>query len=224
MDSLFGLRLLSDAGYIVSMCPHLLDYKDKVDNLISNRDLLDKITGLSRKRSQKRAPRKTAVATTYSAANRELPSEFYRMLQEIGGVELKLIMEKPLTTSDLNRGLGRLSFPSDNLLSDFLSPEEQEHLENRREVPVVVVIEPSLEVSSLALKSWKMSKGLVHVVTGGWNRVAHSPNNRLQKKDIIQVWSFRTGTRLGMALVKVKIGEEETSGAGSQPPPSPTNF
>ncbi|KAK4785923.1 hypothetical protein SAY86_002612 [Trapa natans] len=126
--------------------------------------------GLSKKRGQKRAPKKTVVATTCSAVNREIPSEVYRMLQEIGGVELKLIMEKPLTIIDLNRGLGRLSFPFGNLFSDFLRPEEQEHLENRRDVPVIV-IEPSLEVSSLTLKSWKMSKGLVHVVIGGWNRV-----------------------------------------------------
>ncbi|KAK4751385.1 hypothetical protein SAY87_004867 [Trapa incisa] len=33
----------------------------------------------------------------------------------------------------------------------------------------------------------------------------------------------RTGTKLGMALVKMDVGEEETGG-GSQPPPFPTNF
>ncbi|KAK4747202.1 hypothetical protein SAY87_026239 [Trapa incisa] len=64
-------------------------------------------------------------------------------------------MEKPLTIIDLNRAW-----------ADFLRSEEQEHLENRRDVPVIV-IEPSLEVLSLTLKSWKMSKGLVHVVIGG---------------------------------------------------------
>ncbi|KAK4802636.1 hypothetical protein SAY86_000839 [Trapa natans] len=132
------------------MSPHLLDYMEEIDHLISNPHLLDKITGVSKKCSQKRAPMETVVATTCSAANSELSSDVYRMLQEIDGVRLKLIMENPLTTSDLNRGLDRLSFQSANLLSDFLRPEERGHPENS----------PSLEVSSFALKSWKMSKGL----------------------------------------------------------------
>ncbi|KAK4742871.1 hypothetical protein SAY87_000872 [Trapa incisa] len=57
--------------------------------------------------------------------------------------------EKSLTSQNSNNTRDRIV---GNLLSDFMRPEEWKHLENRREVPVV---------SSLALKSWKMSKGLV---------------------------------------------------------------
>ncbi|KAK4801486.1 hypothetical protein SAY86_021973 [Trapa natans] len=95
-------------------------------------------------------------------------------------------MEKALTGSDMNRGLGRISLPSSNVVEDFLRVEERHCLENREEIPILV-ISPSLEVSRLSLKSWKMSSSLVHVVTGGWNIIAHDPKNGLQENEIVQI-------------------------------------
>ncbi|KAK4767012.1 hypothetical protein SAY86_014763 [Trapa natans] len=151
---------------------------------------------------------------------RELSSEFHRVIQRFHDVELKLIMEKALTGSDMNRGLGRISLPSSNVVTDFLRPEERHCLENREDIPVLV-ISPSLDVFGLSLKSWKISSSLVHVLTGGWNIIAHDPKNGLQENEIVQVWAFWTGESLGMAIVKANVGEEGADDGESPPNLSP---
>ncbi|KAK4797258.1 hypothetical protein SAY86_029584 [Trapa natans] len=66
-----------------------------------------------------------------------------------------------------------------------------------------------------------MSNSLVHVVTGGWNIIAHDPKNGLQENEIVQIWSFRTGESLGMAIVKANVGEEGAGDDESSPHLSP---
>ncbi|KAK4767660.1 hypothetical protein SAY86_015410 [Trapa natans] len=109
-------------------------------------------SGVFKKRGHKRVLRKPAVTARSYALKRELPSEFHRVIQRFHSVELKLIIEKALTGSDMNRCLGRISLRSSNVVADFLRPEERHCLENREDIPVLV-ISPSLYVSGLSLKS-----------------------------------------------------------------------
>lgn len=238
MEFFSELHLLADAAQIVTIQPSLLDSLPEVEFQRSNARLGVKImgkrsvrakkvvenalkislpSGASKKRKRKTGLKKQGIACR-SATRKELPLEAYSKIQELCGTNLKLILEKVLTPSDLNTNLGRFSFPPTKVLADFLEQDEHQSLESGGTI-TVPVIEPSLGVSILTLRRWKMSTRPVYVITTGWNEVVHNPNNGLKEDDLVHIWSFRAEGRLGLAIMKADVGEE----ANESSPHSPTS-
>ncbi|KAI7987195.1 B3 domain-containing protein [Camellia lanceoleosa] len=141
----------------------------------------------------------------------ELPAEFKNHIERLNGIELNFVIEKQLYKTDLSHTHGRLSLPLSQIDDGFLTQEEKDLLNTRirnHKTPIEAqLIEPSGQESDICLKKWDMPKKLSKVsttynLTTSWNRVVK--NNRLREGMIAQLWSFRVGSKLWFALVKVK--------------------
>ncbi|XP_070003154.1 putative B3 domain-containing protein At5g35780 [Nicotiana sylvestris] len=144
---------------------------------------------------------------------RELPIEFKNKITEIeGSVESTiLVIEKRLFETDIKPGEGRLSIPQRKMSNEFLKPEEDEYLNTRNGNNVsemkVKLIEPSLEICDINLKKWNMNKSnrktsSSYVLTTYWNAV--TKRNGLKIGTLVQLWTFRKGSELCFALVKLQ--------------------
>ncbi|XP_031398168.1 B3 domain-containing protein At1g05920-like [Punica granatum] len=147
-----------------------------------------------------------------------LPMAVLSTIQSMGGSDVKLILEKKLTCSDMKADQGRFLLPRCQILANFLDQEEWQRLESGGNI-WVPIIEPCLRVSTLSLKRWKMSSSHVFVLNTGWNKIAHNPEYGLAEDDVVQVWSYRVEGRLCFAIVKAIIGASE----GSTEPSSPSS-
>ncbi|KAM3755604.1 hypothetical protein ACB098_02G052000 [Castanea mollissima] len=135
----------------------------------------------------------------------DLRNEYTDIITAKNGCELKLIIQKKLSKTDLKKSANRLSIPNGQLKAEFLGQKEQIILQEKVgghckgiEVPL---IQPSWEVSTILLKNWKYGNGNCYMLSSQWNDVAE--RNGLKADDIIQVWSFRVNHELWMALVKL---------------------
>ncbi|KAF8077433.1 hypothetical protein N665_1036s0008 [Sinapis alba] len=129
------------------------------------------------------------------------------MREEINGYEPKLILEKTMYKSDIDKVQSRLSLPSNQIVtSDFLSEEEsrviyeQSVLKNRTEGLSVVMVDPLLKKHDVDLRKWKMGGSWNYVFVDGWNQVVST--NTFRVGNVYHVWSFRSGGgKLCFALV-----------------------
>ncbi|PKI33957.1 hypothetical protein CRG98_045664 [Punica granatum] len=91
----------------------------------------------------------------------------------------------------------------------FLSDDEKELLKTRdeknklNEIPIEL-LEPTLNTCKLALRRWEMKKpgrssSVAFVLAGGWYDVV--ARNGLKVGDRVEVWSFRRGSQLCLALI-----------------------
>ncbi|KNA22342.1 hypothetical protein SOVF_034970 [Spinacia oleracea] len=133
------------------------------------------------------------------------PDEFIRIIRAYKGTNVKLVIEKPITNSDCDNGLDRFNFGFTNIVSrNILRENEKESLGKEgihKQSIVVMLIEPSLEVTSIDLRCWKVG----YVLTNSWRRVKE--RNKIEVEQNFQIWSFRyvgedrVGDKLGFALV-----------------------
>ncbi|KAJ7950568.1 B3 domain-containing protein [Quillaja saponaria] len=102
----------------------------------------------------------------------ELPVEFRTKIEELGGSEIKLVIQKELFGTDLNRNNGRFSIPQTQILAGFLTESEMAFLDQRQRNNQgrlcgldVLVLDPSLVEFNLHLKKRKMEKTDVYNLT-----------------------------------------------------------
>ncbi|GAB2272978.1 hypothetical protein Dimus_007792 [Dionaea muscipula] len=150
-----------------------------------------------------------SIASPVSARWFTLPADFAVKIRSFDGSDVRLVIEKELTASDMNPYAARLSMPRKKT-SLSLTEAEGAALESKDENGKhkkldVKVVDPSLQMRELAFKRWPMGITWSYVLVGAWNRL--TKENKLKKGDLMQVWSFRMeggNGRLGFALVKVR--------------------
>ncbi|CAK9149550.1 unnamed protein product [Ilex paraguariensis] len=98
-----------------------------------------------------------------------LPVQFKNLIQNMGGSQEMLIIQKPLYKTDLSRNHGRLSIPRKQIKNDFLTPEEKMLL-NESELKVKL-IEPCLDDCYIHLRKWEMKTSSIYVLVNIWNEV-----------------------------------------------------
>lgn len=135
--------------------------------------------------------------------NPNIPIEFMNMIENLGGTDLRLIIQKGLCGTDLSKSHGRLSLPSSQWIAeqDLFDYEFRNSGNNCVSLPL---IDTKMRLwESVSLKKWKLSKAII-VISGEWNDVAAV--NGLKIKDVVQIWCFKfveTG-RFGLAMVKIE--------------------
>ncbi|XWS75618.1 hypothetical protein CRYUN_Cryun01aG0106600 [Craigia yunnanensis] len=141
-----------------------------------------------------------------------LPKGLKKMIKGIEGTDEKLIIQKPLTKTDLNKHHCRLAIPMNQVKVEFLTDEEKNELNEKKSKGIgTLVIEPSLETRKLIFKRWDMKKPSrktcsIYVLSSDWNSVVKG--NDLKVNDVIQLWSFRAKWILCFAMVIVRrVGE-----------------
>ncbi|XP_068329902.1 B3 domain-containing protein At1g05920-like [Pyrus communis] len=127
----------------------------------------------------------------------DLPEEFKREIERLGGTKVELVIEKQLTKTDISSSIDRMSMPLNQLVSiSFLEDEDKEMLENCKTM-TVQLIDPGLVQGDINLRR------LIYVLRTQWGNVARK--NKLKAGDIVQVdWSFQVNRALYLALVLVK--------------------
>ncbi|KAH1033720.1 hypothetical protein J1N35_045894 [Gossypium stocksii] len=123
------------------------------------------------------------------------------IVENMGGSNCVLVIQKQLFFSDVNPQASRLLIPFSQVEShEFLNESEVERLKNKEAIKACLV-EPSMKETEINFKWWDMRKNLMYVITTSWNSIVK--NNRLKAEDVIQLWSFRVDSTLCFALQKL---------------------
>ncbi|GMN43741.1 hypothetical protein TIFTF001_012935 [Ficus carica] len=131
---------------------------------------------------------------------------------------VKLVIQKSLFETDLQKGQNRISMPLKQIKSDdFLTEEEKRTLERRREDKHLEGIEvdfisPDLSKTKMMFKKWDLQKSSSYILSRNWHNVAQ--RNKLKASDIVQIWFFRS--REGKPCIAlVNLGREPSSSLSS---------
>ncbi|GLU10878.1 hypothetical protein SLE2022_276570 [Rubroshorea leprosula] len=137
-----------------------------------------------------------------------MPTEFKNLIEEMGGSEEKLLVQKIIFKTDLSKSHNRLQIPENQVRPDFLTEEEKRKLDEGG--VNVELIEPCLKKSKIHLTKWNMRKSQVFVFNEQWNSVVDGNQSTLKRNAVVQIWSFRTApkSKLCFAMVKVKDGDD----------------
>ncbi|KAI5678886.1 hypothetical protein M9H77_09836 [Catharanthus roseus] len=145
----------------------------------------------------------------------DLPREFKQALEEFAQgrtiTDLKLVIQKRTTATDMSAGHNRLSLPARHILNPFLTEQESKWLElykgnKKLEFIEVDIIQPSLKICKVHLRRWAMRKdkgniSVSFVLNNTWNEIAS--RSYIIEGDILQLWSVRVEEKLCFLLVKL---------------------
>ncbi|KAE8008151.1 hypothetical protein FH972_004691 [Carpinus fangiana] len=137
-----------------------------------------------------------------------MPTELKDKIMGLHGRDVKLVIQKKLTTTDMEDSQDRLSIPRGQMRAYFLTQEEEAKLEEKEEDGIhlkglkVPLIEPSLKESAIFLKKWKLGNSSTYMLSSPWKNVANK--NGLKKGNIVQLWSFRVDHNPCLALIKLQ--------------------
>ncbi|KAE8009206.1 hypothetical protein FH972_005655 [Carpinus fangiana] len=107
-----------------------------------------------------------------------MPTEFMDRIMGLQSSDIKLVIQKVLTDTDMKGSQDQLSIPKGQMRYDFLSREEQVSLEKKEadgkhfkgmEVPL---LEPGLQESSIFLKKWKLGSSFSYMLSNPWINIA----------------------------------------------------
>lgn len=142
------------------------------------------------------------------------PARVKAYIEGVGGSDVGLVIDKHLTKTDVNPGEGRVSIPVSQVRTEFLTAGEKHFLgdsESNKGKPIpameVMLLQPNMRPAPIKLKRWDMRKGEagktnpMYLLGTGWNKVVEE--NSLKVNQRIVLWSFRCGTELRFALVRV---------------------
>lgn len=148
-----------------------------------------------------------------------MPSDLKTLILETKrGRELKLVVQKKLTKSDIRTDFGRFLIPRGQTVHPFLEESETEML--KTEFIEVNIIEPNnnWRESRIKLRRWEM-KNEVYVLNGHWNSLVME--NGLAPGMLIQLWSFRVDDKLSFAMVNLSHSQNTTPAAAAAASASP---
>ncbi|GLT30809.1 hypothetical protein SLA2020_055940 [Shorea laevis] len=139
-----------------------------------------------------------------------MPIEFKKLIEEMGGSQEKLLIQKIIFKTDLSKTHNRLQIPMNQVMvTDFLTQDEARKLDGEEGLNVDL-IEPCLKKSKIHLTKWSMGNSKVLVFNEQWKSVVDG-NRTLKKNAVMQIWSFRTApeSNLCFAMVKVRDGDDD---------------
>jgi hypothetical protein len=137
-----------------------------------------------------------------------MPTELKDKIMGLHGWDVRLVIQKKLTTTDMEDSQDRLSIPRGQMRAEFLTREEEAELEEKDSDGIhlkglkVPLIEPSLKESAIFLKKWKLGSSSTYMLSSPWKKVANK--NGLRKGNIVQLWSFRVDHKPCLALIKLQ--------------------
>ncbi|GKV16915.1 hypothetical protein SLEP1_g27484 [Rubroshorea leprosula] len=139
----------------------------------------------------------------------KMPIDLKKLIEEMGGSQEKLLIQKIIFKTELNKTHNRLQIPMNQVMvTDFLTQDKARKLD--REGLNVDLIEPCLKKSKIHLTKWSMGNSKVFVFNEQWKSVMDG-NRTLKKNAVMQIWSPRTApeSKLCFARVKVRDGDDD---------------
>ncbi|KAJ8420575.1 hypothetical protein Cgig2_021136 [Carnegiea gigantea] len=132
----------------------------------------------------------------------------WNFITTLGGQKIELIIEKSLEKTDMDAHQARLSMPKSHILREFLTKQEEDLLQDKQHLPVLV-IDPCLRTFELNLAKWNYHKKTInkdgnneghsddqsrrssYMLISGWNKLREANSSSLTVSAVIEVWSFR---------------------------------
>ncbi|XP_030945059.1 uncharacterized protein LOC115969532 [Quercus lobata] len=173
---------------------------------------------------EEKPPKKPKLNPTLPLSNPspKLPQTFQNIIDKMDGTQLVLVIQKPLTKTDLNRHNARLSMPLSRINGSFLREAEREYLDQQQAMEVPFM-EASGKVKQIVLRQWDMpkesgKKSSCYVLIKSWNEVVEKNDLGRKLNQVIQIWSFRLGNedQLCLAFVVVNTGENDEGASSSR--------
>ena len=184
------------------------DFQDiSLDPICSSWDSLLKTTEVASTKLE-REHRFKVLLETAGQQKGALPEELKGKINEMGGNELTLVIQKTLFPSEVDKKQCRLSMPLKQLWNpDFLLEKEVQVLLNEGPILLPLILSASMQMLNMALAiKDKKDSGRTYsgyVPQKSWIQVVEAL--QLEGGDIVQVWSFRVEDKLHMALVKLRF-------------------
>ncbi|KAK1591799.1 hypothetical protein Q3G72_013861 [Acer saccharum] len=143
-----------------------------------------------------------------------IPQQFQDEIDKLNGTDVMLVGEKTMTATDMDRHQGRFSIPRGKVRTHAFLREE----DNPTEGVKCSLIQPCCQViTDLEFKKWTMNVTFSYTLIKKWNSIACNEKNGLQTGCLVQLWSFRVGSKLWFALVNLdlKHGEDNVGSSSS---------
>ncbi|XP_071713805.1 B3 domain-containing protein At2g31720-like [Rutidosis leptorrhynchoides] len=190
-------------------------YSEKVEQLTEKMKkflFLDQlVTKIAKNKKKKMKIVKKMKRNPMDIINNEVTELLKRLIDEINGSDLKLLIQKRLYHSDLRGCQNRLTIPMNQMQKncEFLSPDEENILVDKQRGIEVGLMGPKLQMynKKMVLRKFCMSHTSSYVLSNNWNQFVRDYMNDLKENTMIQVWSFRRNQELVFAVVVV--GDEE---------------
>ncbi|CAJ2633061.1 B3 domain-containing protein At1g05920-like [Trifolium pratense] len=126
----------------------------------------------------------------------DLPLAFKEKIEQMEGNDVKLVIQKKLTMTDVTRNNGRLSLPIGKIIeeSSLLTEEERLSLDyvpqkkgtRKLKGMSVAMLDTNLKLwDKMCFKKWKMGKSEVYNITGAWYKLVEE--NHLEQDQKIQL-------------------------------------
>ncbi|KAI4387265.1 hypothetical protein MLD38_005109 [Melastoma candidum] len=139
----------------------------------------------------------------------EVPGWLEAMVRELGGSEVRLVVQKKLFESDVTSGQSRFSIPMGKIVQSFLTGGESALLDNGHKIEVSL-IQPCGKTSELLLGKWRLTSSSSYVLTKNWTSVWKEPRNCLEKGMEVQLWSYRIKGKLCFWLVNMSATDDNS--------------
>ncbi|OMO95965.1 hypothetical protein CCACVL1_05142 [Corchorus capsularis] len=137
-----------------------------------------------------------------------MPENFRKCIEELGGIDINLVMHKVIYDTDLSKTHSRLSMTIKKFLNKFFSDDEERKFRKGKESKEVKLVEPCLKVSKVNMTWWAIGGSHAFVFNNQWNQIVVDNPDTLKTMAIFQIWSFwipreLENPELGFALIKV---------------------
>ncbi|KAK7309211.1 hypothetical protein RJT34_05751 [Clitoria ternatea] len=182
-----------------------IEARSKKNNIeeTTNKKRCRKDEDIAEKERVKKISRNVIV---FKSTSSDLPIKFKNHINELNGYDVKFVMEKALSVTDVNKNNSRLSIPPKETKCKFLTEAEYASLDTRKETGgvyamQVVVFDPCLREFTSELKKWNMKTTSILNLTKNWFEIVKANNFKINH--VLQLWSFRVDTKLYFLLNKV---------------------
>ncbi|KAL9242543.1 hypothetical protein vseg_016533 [Gypsophila vaccaria] len=124
--------------------------------------------------------------------NPELPVEYRQKIEELGGWDVRFVIQKKLYDADVSSSKSRLTMPYRQCRVDFGKVEKTQ---------VKLIHKDGNEVREMMMTFLMWDKVSSYVFNGTWNNLVSLKG--LKTNDVVQVWSFKLGAEFAFALLKL---------------------
>ncbi|KAA3488526.1 B3 domain-containing protein [Gossypium australe] len=138
----------------------------------------------------------------------DMSQAFKDCIQDLGGSDIKIVIQKFLQVIDMMSQQNRLSMSLKQIRSTFLNEDEERMLNAKRQLTVTFV-EPCLSVSMVNLTKWSIGSSLSFIINGDYCNVLKNNRNSLKPNAVVSIWSFRVQPNLQLGFASIKSIDEE---------------
>ncbi|KAJ0078846.1 hypothetical protein Patl1_23104 [Pistacia atlantica] len=123
-----------------------------------------------------------------------MPERFRAIVESMNGSDIRFVIQKALTKTELSHRNNRLSLPNKQIKTNsFLSDEEKDMLDAKANNGIRVLLATPFEKSvRVTFTKWRMRSTFVYNIIGTcFKEVVDDADNRLKVGKMVRLWLFQ---------------------------------